>query len=110
MNVMFDLSRVAGRNLREEDYRIDSVVARAALINEQAVQILGFASPEAALGQIIVLDSQSPRRMEVVGVLANFVNNTLKEPVQPGYFYYGDRLRSAYDWYSCLSDRNPTRH
>ena len=92
----FDLSLVAGRNLREADYRPDSVVARAALINERAVRELGFASPEAALGQTLVVEGRSPHRMEVVGVLADFVNNSLKAPVQPGYFYYGDGLRSAY--------------
>ena len=48
------------------------------------------------MGQTLVLEGRSPHRMEVVGVLADFVNNTLKKPVQPGYFYYGDGLRSAY--------------
>ena len=92
----FGLSLVAGRNLREEDYAPDSVNARAVLLNERAADVLGFASPEAALGQTVILDKEAPVRMEVVGVLADFVNNTLKEAVQPGYFYYGDQLRVAH--------------
>ena len=92
----FELPLVAGRNLREEDYAPDSVTSWAILLNEQAVRALGFASPEAALGQTIVLEKGSPIRMEIVGVVGDFVNNTLKEAVQPSYFYYGDQLRVAH--------------
>ena len=92
----FELPLVAGRNLREEDYAPDSATSWAVLLNEQAVRTLGFASPEAALGQTFVLEKGSPIRMEIVGVMGNFVNNTLKETVQPSYFYYGDQLRVAH--------------
>ncbi len=89
----FGLSLVAGRNLREADYAPDSATTRAVLLNERAVQTLGFENPEAALGQTFTLDRGAGIRMEVVGVLADFVNNSLKEAVQPGYFFYGDALR-----------------
>ena len=92
----FGLLLVAGRNLKPEDYAADSVRQRAVLINERAVQTFGFAGPEAALGQTLAFDEQSSRRMKVVGVVADFANNSLKEAVQPGYFYYGDGLRVAH--------------
>ena len=92
----FDLALVAGRSLHSADYVADSTNHRPILLNEQAVRTLGFTKAEAALGQIIRFDEQSPRRLEVVGVVADFVNNTLKERVDPGYFYYGDGLRVAH--------------
>ncbi len=92
----FGLSLVAGRNLREADYAPDSVTTRAVLLNERAVHTLGFDSLEAALGHTFTLDRGAGIRMEVVGVLSDFVNNSLKEAVQPGYFYYGDALRVAH--------------
>ena len=92
----FGLSLVAGRNLREADYAPDSATTRAVLLNERAVRTLGFENPEAALGQTFTLDRGAGIRMEVVGVLADFVNNSLKEAVQPGYFFYGDALRVAH--------------
>ncbi len=92
----FGLSLVAGRNLRDTDYAPDSVTNRAVLLNERAVHTLGFENPEAALGHTFTLDRGAGIRMKVVGVLADFVNNSLKSAVQPGYFYYGDALRVAH--------------
>jgi ABC-type antimicrobial peptide transport system permease subunit len=92
----FGLTLVAGRNLRDVDYAPDSVTNRAVLLNERAVHTLGFESPEAALGHTFTLDRGAGIRMEVVGVLADFVNNSLKKEIQPGYFYYGDALRVAH--------------
>ncbi len=92
----FGLSLVAGRNLREADYAPDSATTRAVLLNERAVHTLGFENPEAALGHTFTLDRGAGIRTEVVGVLADFVNHSLKEAVQPGYFYYGDALRVAH--------------
>ena len=92
----FGLTLVAGRNLREADYAPDSATTRAVLLNERAVRTLGFENPEAALGQTFTLDRGAGIRMEVVGVLADFVNNSLKKEVQPGYFFYGDALRVAH--------------
>jgi len=92
---LFELSVIAGRNLREEDYAADSVTYRPILLNEQAVKTLGFTSPEAALGELLKFDEEHAVQMEVVGVLRNFVNNTLKEEIHPGYYYYGSRMREA---------------
>lgn len=92
----FGLSLVAGRNLRDNDYAPDSAKTRAVLINERAVHTLGFENPEAALNQTFSMKQGETVRLTIVGVLADFVNNSLKEEVQPGYFYYGDRLRVAH--------------
>ena len=47
---------------------------------------------EEALGQLIKYNNQ---QATVVGVLRDFINNTLKEEIHPTYFYYGDGLRKA---------------
>lgn len=93
----FGLSLVAGRNLRDNDYAPDTVKTRAVLINERAVQTLGFENPEAAVNQTFAMKEEGREvRLTIAGVLADFVNNSLKGEVQPGYFYYGDRLRVAH--------------
>ena len=93
----YGLSMVTGRNLRSSDYVTDSATHFAALINETAVRTLGFENPEAAVGQTIVVDrDDKPSRMEVVGVLTDFVNNTLKSEVQAEYFYYRRDLTTAH--------------
>lgn len=92
---MFELTLVAGRNLREEDYAPDSVREYRVLLNEKAVKVLGFESPEEALGQRVMMGSTASYTMEVVGVLKDFANNTLKEAVNPNYLFYGDHMREA---------------
>ena len=92
----FGLSLVAGRNLREEDYATDSITSRTVLLNERAVHMLGFENSEAALGQTVLIDGLSLMRAEVVGVVEDYVNNTLKKEIQPGYFYYSDQLWEAH--------------
>ncbi|WKN41007.1 ABC transporter permease [Tunicatimonas pelagia] len=89
---LFELSVVTGRNLQENDYVPDSVTHQKVLLNETAVKTLGFTNPEEAIGQLIKYNN---KQATVVGVLRDFVNNTLKEEIHPTYFYYGDGLREA---------------
>ncbi|MEM8965016.1 MAG: ABC transporter permease [Bacteroidota bacterium] len=91
----FGLEVIAGRNLQETDYAPDSVHQRSILLNETAVKTLGFTNPEAALGQWIKFGDNHPIEMEIVGVLRDFVNKTLKEEIDPSYIYYGDRVKEA---------------
>ncbi|MEM9832315.1 MAG: ABC transporter permease [Bacteroidota bacterium] len=91
----FGLKVIAGRNLREGDYTPDSVYQRSILLNETAVKTFGFANPEEALGQRVKFGENHPVEMEVVGVLRDFVNKTLKDEINPSYMYYGDRMGEA---------------
>jgi putative ABC transport system permease protein len=52
------------------------------------VRKLGFASPQAAIGQtLIVPNGSSPSTPEIVGVVADFATDTIRNPVQPTFFY-----------------------
>ncbi|SDK01050.1 putative ABC transport system permease protein [Catalinimonas alkaloidigena] len=86
--------------------------AHYALLNEQAVQHYGFASPEQALGAELVVrdmpEGAEERTLQVIGVLKDFQYGTLIEPIRPLIVQYrpalfryaqvrlqGDALQSA---------------
>jgi ABC-type antimicrobial peptide transport system permease subunit len=82
---LYKLKLKAGRNLLASD------TARELLINETAAKALGFASPEAAIGQLVEtlkVDSTGvhPVVYPVVGVLADFHVESLHKPITPTFF------------------------
>ena len=94
---------LAGRNL-SEDNRTDH--DEAILINESAVQLYGFESPEDAIGQQIIFGRWGVRT--IVGVVYDYHQEYLRKPIRPVVFlmisysphlYYSIRIkdRSAVD-------------
>lgn len=82
---LYQLKLKAGRNLQASD------TARELLINETAAKALGFATPEAAIGQSVQtlkVDATGPHSMSypVVGVLADFHLESLHRPITPTFF------------------------
>ena len=88
----FGIDLVAGRNLREEDKVIDSLPGYNVLLNERAVDIFGYGSPEEAIGQI---QMQGDKEATIVGVVRNFNNASLQEEIHPSFLYYGDWVNMA---------------
>jgi ABC-type antimicrobial peptide transport system permease subunit len=90
----FGISLVAGRNLRKEDKIVpeDSLPSYNALINERAVKIFGFNSPEDAIGQTLV---HGDREANIVGVVRDFNNTSLQKEIHPNLMYYGDWVNIA---------------
>lgn len=70
----YGMRMVAGRNIRHSDSAVEYV------INETAARRLGFATPSAALGQMLGSgDDATP----IVGVVADYHESSLKQAIQP---------------------------
>jgi putative ABC transport system permease protein len=90
----YELPLVAGRNF-SPDHSTDH---QGILLNEQAVRRLGFASPEEALHQRVVMQEQGA--FEVVGVLQDYHHSSLRTAIEPiilllnpvGYGYLSVRV------------------
>lgn len=74
---LYGLKLVAGRPF-SPDFQTD--LTEALLLNQEAVSLLGYASPEEALGKPYVLGR---RRGHIIGVVENFHFESLHHTVQP---------------------------
>jgi len=88
------LQLAAGRNFQPGDTtntnRRDLPPARV-IVNESLVRGLGFQTPEAALQQTILFQyGQSPLRCEIIGVLKDYHQRSLKEAYDPILYIYPD--------------------
>jgi putative ABC transport system permease protein len=78
---VFDLKFVAGRNFAKE-FPSD---ANALILNETAVKWLGFQSPAAAIGQRVIYWDNI---LDVVGVLADYRQQSVKQAFEPHLFRF----------------------
>lgn len=76
----YDLKIIAGRKFRE-DFGTERTNV---ILNETAIKVLGFASPEAALGQQV---TYSDGDLTVVGVLQDYHQESLRYDYDPIIFY-----------------------
>ncbi len=80
-STFYDLEIIAGRNFMENMESNNSKV----LINENSASALGFNSPEEAIGKILLYREQEVP-MEIIGVVKNYNQETLKEGFEPLLF------------------------
>lgn len=78
------LRMVAGRSF---SHSIASDSTRAVILNEQAVQALGFAGPEEALGAALDLGPVD-HPMQVIGVVEDYHYNLMVDPIEPMVLHY----------------------
>jgi putative ABC transport system permease protein len=86
---VYNIKVVAGRPFTPIDYNHDWNKLRNIVINEKAVQVLGFPSAHEALGkQVIIYD----KTWDVVGVVADYHQKSLHNPIEPLIMYpaYGN--------------------
>ena len=86
---VYGIKVVAGRPFTPIDYHHDWNKVHNIVINEKAVQLLGFPSAREALGkQILVYD----KTWDVVGVVADYHQKSLHNPIEPLIMYpaYGN--------------------
>lgn len=78
----FHLNLLAGRNIEEKDFPLAKFGDKLepVLLNKEAVDRLGFKKPEDAIGERIFWGDNA---CEVVGVIDNFHQQSLKSPFQP---------------------------
>jgi putative ABC transport system permease protein len=82
MNV-YGIKVVAGRNFTSMDHNPDFGKLRNTIINESAAKLLGFKSPEDAIGKSILRHS---RQWDIVGVVADYHQKSLRYPLEPILF------------------------
>jgi ABC-type antimicrobial peptide transport system permease subunit len=71
---LYGLHLLAGRNVRQSDSTVEYV------INETYSKMLGFKKPEDAIGKDLL---QNDKRIPIVGVIADFHQRSLHEPIKP---------------------------
>jgi putative ABC transport system permease protein len=77
---LYGMKIIAGRNFVSTDYHPDPNLIHNFLINETAVKLLGYKSPEEAIGKKIKMGN---RTCDVVGVVADFHQKSLRYPLEP---------------------------
>lgn len=77
---IFEIAVLAGRSF---DFELMSDTS-AALLNQSAIELLNLGSPEEAVGSQIV---RGELRFDVIGVINNYHQASLKENVQPAIFF-----------------------
>ncbi len=91
----FNVRLLAGRDFAEVSPTNDGV--EPVLITEKTVTALGFASPEAAIGQVVSFDNYpDPHSAMVLGVVSNFYTRGYDRGYQPVVLrYLPERYRHA---------------
>lgn len=83
----YDLQFVAGRGFSEQ-YGSDALKL---VLNETAVRTLGFASPEAAIGERLIVETVATP-MQIVGVAKDYHQQSLNKDYMPILFALHDEL------------------
>lgn len=76
---VYDMKILAGRKFNSGDHKADAYVYNA-ILNENALKLLGFSSPESAIGKQI---SVFEKTYDIVGVTADFHMQSLHHPINP---------------------------
>ena len=77
---LYDIKLIAGRKLSAADYNADYNKLHHILINESAVKLLGFKSPEDALGKSVM---DGGKAWDVIGVINDYHQKSLRYPMEP---------------------------
>jgi putative ABC transport system permease protein len=87
----YGIGLVAGRTFKKNEYSdsFDGKNNNPVLLNEEAVKKLGFASPEESINQLIIYKYGSNENVkgEIIGVVKNFHQRSLKENIDPLLFH-----------------------
>ncbi len=97
---VYDIKLLSGRNFLNTDYNPDRQYVHNIIINENVVKLLGFASAQDAIGKTI---NDGGKKWDVVGVISDFHQKSLRYPVEPMV------LLPLYSTYSPLSVKVDTK-
>ena len=77
---VYKMKIIAGRDFTYTDFNPDFGKLRNLIINESAVKLLGYASPQDAIGKTIYRGS---RKWDIIGVINDYHQKSLRYPVEP---------------------------
>ncbi len=80
---LFGIHIIAGRDFSYTDFNPDFGKLHNLLLNESAVKLLGFVSPEAAIGNTIL---RAGRKWDVIGVVQDYHQKSLHYRIEPTQF------------------------
>jgi putative ABC transport system permease protein len=80
---VYGVKLIAGRNFKQTDHDPNGSKLRSMLINRSAAKLLGFKSPEDAVGKSIL---RGQRKWDVVGVIEDYHQKSLRHPLEPMIF------------------------
>jgi putative ABC transport system permease protein len=85
----YDIPLLAGRKFLPLDHNFDFEKINAVIFNKKATELLGFTNPSEIIGQQI---SFWGRDWNVIGVVGDFHQESLRNPMEPMFFYpvYGE--------------------
>jgi putative ABC transport system permease protein len=89
----FNLNLIAGRDYTESE----NEKGNAVIINEMALKQLGFKNTESAINSYILVGD---KQYEIVGILKNFHQESLKKEIKPILFFYGYQWLADIGYYS----------
>jgi putative ABC transport system permease protein len=96
----YQIKLIAGRDFENTDFNPDFEKLRNIIINESATKLLGYASPQDAVGKTILRGS---KKWDVVGVIKDYHQKSLRYAMEP------TMLMPAYSNYSSISVKINTR-
>lgn len=76
----YGMELIAGRNFLSTDYNPDFKKLQNIILNQNAVKVLGFSSPQAAIGHTIL---NGGKNWSIVGVVTDFHQKSLRYPIEP---------------------------
>jgi putative ABC transport system permease protein len=98
---VYDIKLLAGRNFDNADYNTDRDKVRNIMLNENVSKMLGFKTPHDAIGKTIYVEG---RQWDVIGVIADYHQKSLRYPLEPMI------LLPLYSTYSALSVKVDTKN
>jgi len=98
---VYDIKLLAGRNFDNTDYDPDGEKVHNIMLNENVSKLLGFKTPEDAIGKIIHTQG---KEWTVIGVIADYHQKSLRYPLEPLI------LLPLYSTYSALSVKVDTKN
>lgn len=81
---VYGIKMIAGRNYTRADHNPDGSKLKNILINKNAASLLGFSSPEAAIGHEIF---RGEKKWTVIGVVNDYHQKSLRYPTEPMLFF-----------------------
>jgi putative ABC transport system permease protein len=97
---LYKIKVIAGRDYTYTDFNPNFDLLHNIILNESATKLLGFATPQEAIGKTIL---RGGHKWEVVGVIDNYHQKSLRYPIEPTL------LIPAYGTYSTISVKVNTK-
>ena len=90
---LYQMKLVAGRSFTIADYNSDWNNLNNVILNEKAAMLLGFKFPKDAVGKQIITGKH---KYDVVGVVANFHQKSLRYQMEPVILFPGSSTWSPF--------------